>query len=61
MELMTIKEVAEFIRMPESTLRFWRHRGTGPRSFKIGARVAYKRSDVDAWVEEQYKASRVVA
>lgn len=38
----------------ESTLRYWRHIGVGPVSFKIGRRVAYRRSDVDAWLAIQY-------
>ena len=56
-DLMFTKEVSEEIRVPEATLRWWRHMGKGPRSFLLGAkRVVYKRADVDAWVEEQYQA-----
>jgi excisionase family DNA binding protein len=54
-ELLLIEEVAELTRLPLSTLRFYRHAGKGgPKSFKLGNRVAYKRSDVEAWVEAQY-------
>jgi predicted DNA-binding transcriptional regulator AlpA len=28
----------------------------GPRSFLLGKRVAYKRSDVLQWIESQYAA-----
>lgn len=57
MKLLTLSEVAEMLRTPEATLRYWRHAGTGPRSFKIVGRVAYKLSDVERWLEEQYQAS----
>jgi predicted DNA-binding transcriptional regulator AlpA len=42
-------------RLPRATLRFYRHRGEGgPRSFKLGNRVVYKRADVLKWIEAQY-------
>jgi hypothetical protein len=31
-----IQEVADVVRVPVATLRYWRHLGTGPRSFRIG-------------------------
>ena len=49
-QLMTMAEVAEKTRIPENTLRFYRHKGTGPKSAKIGGRVMYRRADVDAWI-----------
>ena len=52
-ELMTIKEVATLVRVPEATLRYWRHLGTGPRGFRIGRSVRYWRNDVMHWLEEQ--------
>jgi len=35
-ELMTLKEVAALVRVPEATLRYWRHRSKGPRGFRVG-------------------------
>jgi len=52
-ELLTIKEVAEIVRVPEATLRYWRHLGTGPRSFRIGRSVRYWKTEVALWLEEQ--------
>ena len=46
-------EVADLIRVPVATLRYWRHLGCGPRSFKVGRTVRYWRSDVYQWLEEQ--------
>src|SRR3954464_11468144 len=50
-ELLTITEAAELLRAPVATLRYWRHRGTGPRSFRLGRRVLYPRDHLQAWVE----------
>lgn len=59
-ELMTTAEAAELLHSPVATLRYWRHVGVGPRSFKLGAkRVMYRRSDVEAWLQEQYEAEAV--
>ncbi len=52
-KLLTIPEVAEMLRSTDATLRYWRHIGTGPRSFRVGRHVRYRLSDVLDWVEEQ--------
>lgn len=56
-DTMTLAELAEERHISPATLRYWRHRGEGPKSFKLGRRVMYKRADVDAWVQAQYDAS----
>jgi DNA-binding transcriptional MerR regulator len=53
--LLTQAEVAERLRRPVATLRFWRHKGTGPRSANVGGRVLYRQSDVEAWLEKQFR------
>lgn len=54
-QLLTTAEAAALLHTPVATLRWWRHEKTGPRAFKLGARkVMYRRSDVLAWLEEQY-------
>jgi excisionase family DNA binding protein len=52
-ELLTISEAAELVRAPVATLRYWRHLGTGPRSFRLGRRVLYRRDDLRAWIDTQ--------
>ena len=42
-DLLTITEAADLLRAPVATLRYWRHLGTGPRSFRLGRRVLYRR------------------
>ena len=52
-ELLTITEAAEVLRSPVATLRYWRHLGSGPRSFRLGRRVLYRRDDLLAWIDAQ--------
>ena len=54
--LMTTKQVAEYIGIGMSTLLLYRMNRTGPRFIKILRRlVRYDRADVDAWLAEQKK------
>ncbi len=59
MELTLLKtsEVSALTRVPPETLRYWRWRNQGPRSFKIGGAVLYDRDDVLAWIDAQKQAS----
>ena len=52
-DLLTIAEAADLLRAPVATLRYWRHRNTGPRSFRLGRRVLYRRDDLHAWIAAQ--------
>jgi excisionase family DNA binding protein len=52
-DLLTITEAANLLRCPVATLRYWRHRGTGPTSFRIGRHVRYRHADVVAWIDER--------
>ena len=52
-ELLTISEAAELVRAPVATLRYWRHLGIGPRSFRLGRRVVYRRDDLRLWIDSQ--------
>jgi predicted DNA-binding transcriptional regulator AlpA len=52
--LLNIEEAAARTRLPVATLRFYRHKGTGPRSAKLGRRVIYREADLDAWIEAQF-------
>lgn len=54
---LTIEEAADDLGVSVNSLRWWRHRGTGPVSYKIGRRVRYDRADLDAWRAEQRAAT----
>jgi DNA-binding transcriptional MerR regulator len=56
-ELLTISEVAAIVRAPIATLRYWRHLGNGPRSFRLGRRVVYRVGDLRAWIDAQADTS----
>ncbi len=53
-----LQEACRFLRIPEGTLRYWRHLGCGPRSFKVGRHVRYWRTDVVLWLAEQTNRPR---
>jgi predicted DNA-binding transcriptional regulator AlpA len=56
--ILNTSEVSQLTHVPIATLRWWRHNGMGPKSFKLGPRkVMYKESDVVAWLDQQYKAA----
>ena len=52
-EMLSIEEAAAFLRVPVATMRYWRHCGTGPFSFKVGRHVRYWRADLILWLTEQ--------
>lgn len=58
-KLLTLAEVAELTRLPEATLRWFRHCGKGPKSGKLGRRVMYRESDVAEWINEQFELESV--
>lgn len=59
--IITLDEVADLLRTPAATLRYWRHCGTGPKSFKVGRRVMYRHVDVTEWLQRQYDTSTPAA
>lgn len=52
-DFLTLPEVADVLRVPVNTLRWWRQQGTGPRFFKIGRRLVTTVGDLTSWVETQ--------
>lgn len=55
-EYLTTADVASITRSPEATVRYWRHIGYGPKGFRVGRRVLYRRADVEAWLAECARA-----
>lgn len=55
-KISTTEEVAERYRTSPETVRFWRHVGKGPRSWKAGRRVLYRESDLVAFETAQLAA-----
>lgn len=48
---MTHAEAAAYLCIPAQTLHFMNHKGTGPKSFKVGRRRRYRLAEIDAWLE----------
>jgi hypothetical protein len=59
---MTTEEVADLVRRPTSTIRYWRHLGIGPQGVKVGRRVLYSSDAVESWLalatQQEVEASR---
>lgn len=49
--LMTVEELAEYLRKPVKTIYEWNSRGAGPPYMKVGRSVLYRRSDVESWLD----------
>lgn len=56
-DLMTTVEAAEALRTNTNTLAYWRVKGIGPNSARIGRRVVYRRSDVEQYIADQFAES----
>ncbi len=52
-ELMSPQELAEFFVLPVGTIYRWRQHGEGPRGYRVGRHVRYKRTEVETWLETQ--------
>lgn len=49
----SVAEAARYLGLSPSCLNKWRcQRTTGPRFCKLGRRVVYRQSDLDAWREQ---------
>ena len=51
--LMSVREVAEYIGLPVKSIYGLNSKGTGPRRIRVGRYIRYRRSDVDAWLEDR--------
>ena len=51
--LMTIADLSMMLGVPIDTLYGWRHRGQGPGGYRVGHHVRFRRSSVEAWLEDQ--------
>ena len=51
-QYLTTGDVAHLCRTTSDTVRYWRHVGRGPASFRVGRRVLYAQQDVEAWLTQ---------
>ena len=55
--LMTVAELATYLRVAEQTIRNKAHRGEIPR-VKVGTLLRFRRSQIDEWLAEQTAAAK---
>lgn len=53
-DILTIKEVAEYLKVTERTLYRLAQEGRIP-AFKVGVAWRFRRSDIDSWIKAQSK------
>jgi excisionase family DNA binding protein len=49
-ELLTLDELAAYLKKPKGTIYGWRYRGEGPPATSVGRELRFRRSGVDAWL-----------
>ena len=59
MELLTIEEVAERLRVSVLTVRWLRQEGRFVPAIRVGRRLVWDARDVAAWLEAQREAPKV--
>ncbi|MEO5665225.1 MAG: helix-turn-helix domain-containing protein [Nocardioides sp.] len=57
-ELLTIEDVAEILRTPVNTMRWWRQIGRGPQFFTIGRRLYIEVGDLRVFIRKQREAAK---
>ena len=58
-EILTIDEVAKYLRVSERTVYEWAQRGEIPAG-KIGTAWRFKKSDLEKWVNERLSSNRLI-
>jgi excisionase family DNA binding protein len=56
-ELLDVEALAAYLKVPVSRIYKWRYHGYGPPAIKVGRRLRWRPSAVDAWLTEQTDAT----
>jgi predicted DNA-binding transcriptional regulator AlpA len=51
------KETARVLHVSEALVHKWVRLGTGPKHYKAGARVLFRESELNRWVDERTRVS----
>jgi len=54
--LLTIEDVADWIRTTPAAIHTQRYRGAGPRGVRVGKRILFRRADVEDWLDARAEA-----
>jgi excisionase family DNA binding protein len=52
-EILTVKEVAEMLKVKPGTVNQWMFRGIKLPFFKLGGTIRFKRSSIEAFIKER--------
>lgn len=56
---LSTKDLAELLKTTENAVHILRHRGLGPKGFRRGRNVLYRREAVDAWLRATEAGDRL--
>lgn len=56
--LLTVDELAAYLSIPKQSVYILRHRRKAPPAIKFGGTVRFRKSAVDAWLQEREEISR---
>ncbi len=51
--LWSIQEAATFLGVPVATLYRWRHRGIGPKAYRVGRHLRYDPALIRQWLDTE--------
>lgn len=51
--LISMAELADRLGIATQTLYDWRKHGKGPKGYRLGGRVQFRWSEVEAWLQDQ--------
>lgn len=52
-DLLTVGELAKALGVEVCTVYAYNSNGTGPKRYKVGKNIGYKKEDVQAWLESR--------
>ena len=55
--LWSVQETSHYLSIPVATLYRWRHRGDGPRSYRVGRHLRYDPTEVRQWLSDKPERS----
>ncbi len=55
-QLMSVKDVAQYLQVDMSTIYLWSQRGQMP-AMKVGRMWRYRRAEIDAWLNQRRSPS----
>ncbi len=57
--LMSLSEVAAYLGLSPGSIYNLRHGGHGPEGYKVGRQLRFRRSEIEAWLEQRRDEPRV--